>query len=63
MRSAPMPMRCSRTHFGLSFWILLPLAGILAAFWGVLLGFPVLRLRGDYLAIVTLPSARSSASC
>ncbi|MBX6426231.1 MAG: high-affinity branched-chain amino acid ABC transporter permease LivM [Variibacter sp.] len=39
---------------GLSFWILLPLAGILAAFWGVLLGFPVLRLRGDYLAIVTL---------
>jgi branched-chain amino acid transport system permease protein len=42
------------THFGLSFWICLPLAGILAAFWGVLLGFPVLRLRGDYLAIVTL---------
>jgi branched-chain amino acid transport system permease protein len=40
--------------FGLSFWILLPMAGILAAFWGVLLGFPVLRLRGDYLAIVTL---------
>ena len=42
------------THFGLSFWICLPLAGILAAFCGVLLGFPVLRLRGDYLAIVTL---------
>jgi branched-chain amino acid transport system permease protein len=41
-------------NFGLSFWICLPLAGILAAFWGVLLGFPVLRLRGDYLAIVTL---------
>ena len=40
--------------FGLSFWILLPLAGTLASFWGVLLGFPVLRLRGDYLAIVTL---------
>ena len=40
--------------FGLSFFTLLPLAGILAAFWGVLLGFPVLRLRGDYLAIVTL---------
>jgi branched-chain amino acid transport system permease protein len=40
--------------FGFSFWILLPLAGILASFWGVLLGFPVLRLRGDYLAIVTL---------
>jgi branched-chain amino acid transport system permease protein len=41
-------------NFGLTFWICLPLAGILAAFWGVLLGFPVLRLRGDYLAIVTL---------
>ena len=41
-------------NFGLSFWILLPLAGILSSFWGVLLGFPVLRLRGDYLAIVTL---------
>lgn len=41
-------------NFGLSFWVLLPMAGILAAFWGVLLGFPVLRLRGDYLAIVTL---------
>ena len=40
--------------FGFAFWILLPLAGILASFWGVLLGFPVLRLRGDYLAIVTL---------
>jgi branched-chain amino acid transport system permease protein len=41
-------------NFGWSFWICLPLAGILAAFWGILLGFPVLRLRGDYLAIVTL---------
>jgi branched-chain amino acid transport system permease protein len=41
-------------YTGLSFWICLPVAGILAAFWGVLLGFPVLRLRGDYLAIVTL---------
>lgn len=41
-------------HFGLSFWVLLPISGILAATWGVILGFPVLRLRGDYLAIVTL---------
>src|SRR5438105_10022922 len=41
-------------QFDLSFWMLLPLAGVLAAFWGVLLGFPVLRLRGDYLAVVTL---------
>jgi branched-chain amino acid transport system permease protein len=40
--------------FGLTFWLLLPLSGILSSFWGILLGFPVLRLRGDYLAIVTL---------
>jgi branched-chain amino acid transport system permease protein len=40
--------------FGLGFWSALPLAGALAACWGVMLGFPVLRLRGDYLAIVTL---------
>jgi len=37
-----------------SFWVCLPVSGILAALWGVILGFPVLRLRGDYLAIVTL---------
>ncbi len=37
-----------------AFWICLPIAGLLAALWGVILGFPVLRLRGDYLAIVTL---------
>jgi branched-chain amino acid transport system permease protein len=42
------------THFGLSFWLCLPLSGFFAALWGMLLGFPVLRLRGDYLAIVTL---------
>jgi branched-chain amino acid transport system permease protein len=42
------------TTYGLSFWICLPLAGTLAAMWGLILGFPVLRLRGDYLAIVTL---------
>ena len=41
-------------YFGLSFWVLLPVAGLLAASWGIMLGFPVLRLRGDYLAIVTL---------
>jgi branched-chain amino acid transport system permease protein len=37
-----------------AFYISLPVAGLLAATWGVVLGFPVLRLRGDYLAIVTL---------
>ncbi|SBV93846.1 leucine/isoleucine/valine transporter subunit; membrane component of ABC superfamily [uncultured Alphaproteobacteria bacterium] len=42
------------TEFGWSFWVCLPLAGLFAASFGVMLGFPVLRLRGDYLAIVTL---------
>lgn len=41
-------------HYGLGFWTVLPVGGILAALFGILLGFPVLRLRGDYLAIVTL---------
>jgi branched-chain amino acid transport system permease protein len=41
-------------HFDFSFWICLPVAGLFAAMFGILLGFPVLRLRGDYLAIVTL---------
>lgn len=41
-------------HFGLGFWAVLPIGGGLAALAGIILGFPVLRLRGDYLAIVTL---------
>lgn len=41
-------------YYGLSFWVCLPISGLLAAIFGFLLGFPVLRLRGDYLAIVTL---------
>jgi len=42
------------TEFGLSFWLCLPLAMAVAALFGIILGYPVLRLRGDYLAIVTL---------
>lgn len=41
-------------YFGLGFWPCLPIAGLVAALAGLLLGFPVLRLQGDYLAIVTL---------
>jgi len=41
-------------NYDISFWVALPIAGILASLAGILLGFPVLRLRGDYLAIVTL---------
>jgi len=42
------------TRVGLSFWEVLPFGALLAAIFGILLGIPVLRLRGDYLAIVTL---------
>jgi branched-chain amino acid transport system permease protein len=42
------------TQHGLGFWSVLPLAGMMAALFGIVLGFPVLRLRGDYLAIVTM---------
>jgi branched-chain amino acid transport system permease protein len=42
------------THFGVNFWILLPTSAVVAAVFGVVLGYPTLRLRGDYLAIVTL---------
>ncbi|MFM2486180.1 high-affinity branched-chain amino acid ABC transporter permease LivM [Celerinatantimonas yamalensis] len=41
-------------YAGLGFWTCLPIAGVFAGFFGFILGFPVLRLRGDYLAIVTL---------
>lgn len=41
-------------YFGIGFWTGLVAAGVMAAFFGYILGFPVLRLRGDYLAIVTL---------
>jgi branched-chain amino acid transport system permease protein len=41
-------------HYALDFWLALPLGGLFAALFGVILALPVLRLRGDYLAIVTL---------
>ena len=41
-------------NFDLGFWTCLPLGGIMGMFFGLVLGFPILRLRGDYLAIVTL---------
>jgi branched-chain amino acid transport system permease protein len=44
-------------HFGLGFWTLLPVGALLAALAGILVGLPVLRLRGDYLAMVTLAFA------
>ena len=42
------------TGFHFSIWLVLPMAGIATAIIGVLIGLPTLRLRGDYLAIVTL---------
>lgn len=41
-------------HFGLSFWVCLPIAALFAAIAGCIIGYPTLRMRGDYLAIVTL---------
>jgi len=41
-------------HFTVSFWLMLPVSAVVAAFFGVLFGAPTLRLKGDYLAIVTL---------
>jgi branched-chain amino acid transport system permease protein len=40
-------------HYDLSFWVILPLAALNGALWGILLGVPTLRLTGDYFAIVT----------
>jgi branched-chain amino acid transport system permease protein len=45
------------TNFGWGFWMCLPFAGLAAALWGCAVGLPVLRLRGDYLAIITLAFA------
>jgi branched-chain amino acid transport system permease protein len=42
------------THFGISFWVTLPVAAMLACIAGCIIGYPTLRMRGDYLAIVTL---------
>ena len=41
-------------HFTVSFWLMLPVSAVITAFFGVLFGAPTLRLKGDYLAIVTL---------
>jgi branched-chain amino acid transport system permease protein len=41
-------------HFTVSFWLMLPVSALVAAFFGIMFGAPTLRLKGDYLAIVTL---------
>lgn len=41
-------------HYGMSFWLCLPIAALLASIAGCIIGYPTLRMRGDYLAIVTL---------
>ncbi len=42
------------TVYGLGFWVCLPLSGLFACIAGCIVGYPTLRMRGDYLAIVTL---------
>jgi branched-chain amino acid transport system permease protein len=41
-------------NYGMSFWVCLPIAATFAGFAGCIIGYPTLRMRGDYLAIVTL---------
>ncbi len=40
--------------YGVNFWVTIPIAALIAAFFGIVIGLPTLRLRGDYLAIATL---------
>ncbi|MFA5570864.1 MAG: branched-chain amino acid ABC transporter permease [Sphaerochaetaceae bacterium] len=42
------------TTYGVNFWVSVPLAALLSGFFGLLIGLPTLRLKGDYLAIATL---------
>lgn len=42
------------TRYGVPFWLCLPLSGLTAAFFGALIGWPMLRLRGVYCAMITL---------
>ena len=42
------------TRYGVSFWLCLPLAGLISAILGALIGWPVLRLKGVYFAMTTL---------
>ncbi|TVQ37562.1 MAG: branched-chain amino acid ABC transporter permease [Spirochaetaceae bacterium] len=44
-------------HFGLNFWLALPIGALVGGLFSLAIGIPVLRLRGDYLAIVTLAFA------
>jgi len=41
-------------HYHVSFWLALPVAAVFACIAGCIIGYPTLRMRGDYLAIVTL---------
>ena len=43
-----------KVHFTVSFWLMVPISALVCAFFGLLFGAPTLRLKGDYLAIVTL---------
>ena len=44
-------------HYGLNFWLALPVGALVGGLFSLAIGIPVLRLRGDYLAIVTLAFA------
>ena len=48
------PQAGSEGGLHVTFWLVLPIAGLFCAFWGVVIGAPTLRLKSDYLALVTL---------
>jgi branched-chain amino acid transport system permease protein len=50
----PPPIAGLDTGIHLNFWLVLPIAGLICAFFGILIGAPTLRLKSDYLALVTL---------
>lgn len=54
LTSTTLSQTTQLSGFGWNFWAALPVAVLMAVLWGILLGVPVLRMRGDYLAIVTL---------
>jgi branched-chain amino acid transport system permease protein len=50
----PLPVPGLEVGIHINFWLVLPIAGLFCALWGLIIGAPTLRLKSDYLALVTL---------
>jgi branched-chain amino acid transport system permease protein len=50
----PLPVPGLEVGIHINFWLVLPIAGLFCALWGIIIGAPTLRLKSDYLALVTL---------